>query len=51
MAPYEALYGKKCRSPVHWYEIGETVVTAPKFVEDTTQAMKKIQARMKSVQS
>ncbi|KAL5558610.1 hypothetical protein UlMin_034821 [Ulmus minor] len=36
MAPYEALYGRKCRSPVHWYETGETEVTTPEFVEDTT---------------
>ncbi|KAL5549630.1 hypothetical protein UlMin_004861 [Ulmus minor] len=51
MAPYEALYGRKCRSPVHWYETGETEVTTPEFVEDTTQAVKKIQARMKSAQN
>ena len=42
MAPYEALYGRKCRSPVHWYETGEIVITAPEFVKDTTQAMKNI---------
>ncbi|KAL5571687.1 hypothetical protein UlMin_021284 [Ulmus minor] len=24
MVPYEALYGRKCRSPVHWYETGKT---------------------------
>ena len=23
MAPYEALYGRKCRSPIHWDEMGE----------------------------
>ncbi|KAL5580094.1 hypothetical protein UlMin_012536 [Ulmus minor] len=51
MAPYEALYGRRCRSPVHWYETGELEITAPEFVEDTTQAVKKIQTRMKSAQS
>ena len=50
MALYEALYGRKCRSPVHWYETGETEVTAPDFLEDTIQVMKKIHARMKSAQ-
>ncbi|KAL5570902.1 hypothetical protein UlMin_020499 [Ulmus minor] len=35
-APYEALYGRKCRSPVHWYEVGESLVVAPDFVEATT---------------
>ncbi|KAL5543261.1 hypothetical protein UlMin_010971 [Ulmus minor] len=42
MAPYEALYGRKCRSPVHWYETSESDITTPEFVEDTTQAVKKI---------
>ncbi|KAL5549797.1 hypothetical protein UlMin_005028 [Ulmus minor] len=51
MAPYEALYGRKCRSPVHWYETGEAIITAPEFVENTTDSVKKIQARMKSAQS
>ena len=37
--------------PVHWYETGELEITAPEFVEDTNQAMKKIQTRMKSAQS
>ena len=48
--PLEALYGKKCRSPVHWYETGEAIITAPEFIENTTNSVKKIQARMKSVQ-
>ncbi|KAL5554707.1 hypothetical protein UlMin_042108 [Ulmus minor] len=51
MAPYEVLYGRKCRSPVHWYETGEAIITAPEFVENTTNSVKKIQARMKSAQS
>ena len=45
------LYMAECRSPVHWYETGEAIVTAPEFVENTTNSVKKIQARMKSVQS
>ena len=45
MTPFEALYGRKCRLPTHWYETGETVVTAPEFIEDTTQGVKKIQAK------
>ncbi|KAL5538314.1 hypothetical protein UlMin_043119 [Ulmus minor] len=50
MAPYEALYGRKCRSPVHWYETGESAVITPDFVEDTTEAVKKIQARIETAQ-
>ncbi|CAN4076706.1 unnamed protein product [Withania somnifera] len=29
MAPYEALYGRKCRSPIGWFEVGETVLLGP----------------------
>ncbi|KAL5565156.1 hypothetical protein UlMin_028320 [Ulmus minor] len=39
------------KSPGHWYETGESVITAPEFAEDTTQAVKNIQTRMKSAQS
>ena len=41
MAPYEALYGRKCRSSVHWYETGETIVIALHFVENMTNTVKK----------
>ncbi|KAL5540066.1 hypothetical protein UlMin_045796 [Ulmus minor] len=41
----------KCRSPVHWYEVGESLVVAPDFVEATTEAVKKILARMETAQS
>ncbi|KAL5547118.1 hypothetical protein UlMin_006805 [Ulmus minor] len=51
MAPYEALYGRKCRSPIHWYETGETQIAAPDFIETTTEAVKKIKERMETAQS
>lgn len=51
MAPYEALYGKKCRSPIHWYETGETRLSTSDFIEETTEAIKKIRQRMETTQS
>ncbi|HVQ00532.1 MAG TPA: RNase H-like domain-containing protein, partial [Candidatus Thermoplasmatota archaeon] len=36
MAPFEALYGRKCRSPICWNEIGETQITGPEMVQETT---------------
>ncbi|KAL5549103.1 hypothetical protein UlMin_004334 [Ulmus minor] len=51
MAPYEALYGRRCRSPAHWYETGENQIAAPDFIESTTEAVKLIQKRMKTAQS
>jgi len=35
MVPYEALYGRKCRSPLYWDEIGERQVLSPDIVQDT----------------
>ena len=32
MAPYEALYGRKCRSPIHWDETGERKYLGPELV-------------------
>lgn len=36
MAPYEALYGRKCRSPLCWYEVGERKMLGPEIVQKTT---------------
>ncbi|GJY42310.1 putative reverse transcriptase domain-containing protein [Tanacetum coccineum] len=35
-APYEALYGRKCRSPVCWSEVGDSQLTGPELICDTT---------------
>nr|GEZ74442.1 putative reverse transcriptase domain-containing protein [Tanacetum cinerariifolium] len=35
-APFEALYGGKCRSPVCWSEVGESQLTGPELVRETT---------------
>ena len=51
MEPFEALYGRRCRSLAHWYEIGEKLIAVPDFVESTTEAVKLIQERMKTAQS
>ncbi|GJW54644.1 putative reverse transcriptase domain-containing protein [Tanacetum coccineum] len=36
-APYEALYGQKCRSPVCWAEVGEAQLTGPEMIQETTE--------------
>ena len=51
MAPYEALYGQKCRSPVHWDEVGERKYLGSELVEQATEANKKIQERIKTSQN
>nr|GFA52878.1 putative reverse transcriptase domain-containing protein [Tanacetum cinerariifolium] len=36
-APFKALYGRKCRSPVCWNEVGEFHLTGPEIVQETTE--------------
>nr|GEV57771.1 putative reverse transcriptase domain-containing protein [Tanacetum cinerariifolium] len=36
-APFEALYGRKCRSPVCWAEVGDVRLTEPKIIHETTE--------------
>ena len=36
MAPYEALYGRPCRSPICWTEVGESSITGPDLIRDTS---------------
>ncbi|KAK6151777.1 hypothetical protein DH2020_014412 [Rehmannia glutinosa] len=51
MAPYEALYGRKCRSPVHWDEIGERKLLGPDMIREMTEAVMQIRQRMETAQS
>ena len=46
MAPYEALYRRKCRSPIHWDEIGERKFLGPELVQRTGEAIEKICKRV-----
>ncbi|GJY93985.1 putative reverse transcriptase domain-containing protein [Tanacetum coccineum] len=35
--PYEALYRRKCKSPVCWSEVGDSQLTGPELIRDTTE--------------
>ena len=50
MAPYEALYGRKCRTPLCWDEVGERKLLGPKIVQVTTNNVKVIRDRLKIAQ-
>ncbi|KAD4981917.1 hypothetical protein E3N88_18588 [Mikania micrantha] len=45
-APFEALYGRKCRSPICWAEFGESQPTGPELVHKTTEKIMQIRKRM-----
>jgi hypothetical protein len=51
MAPYEALYGRKCRSPLYWDEVGEKRLLRPEIVQDMKDKITLIRERMLTVQS
>ena len=48
MAPYEALYGRKCRTPVCWTELNEHKVIGPNIVKDTKEKVQVIRKRLKT---
>ena len=37
MAPYEALYGRPCRSPICWTKVGDSSFTGPDMIRDTSE--------------
>ena len=51
MAPYEALYGKPCRSPICWTEVGESSITGPDLIKDTSEKVSLIRQRLLTAQS
>ena len=48
MAPYEALYGRKCRSPVCWEEVGERKLAGPELVQITSEKIPIIRDRLRT---
>ena len=48
MVPYEALYGRKCRTPLCWTELSEKKVIGPNFIQETEEKVKMIRERLKA---
>ena len=46
MAPYEALYGRPCRSLICWTEVGESSITCPNLIRDTSEKVGMIRKRL-----
>ena len=51
MAPYEALYGRKCRLPSGWFEAGETALLRTNLVHQAIEKVKVIQQWLQTSQS
>ena len=46
MAPYEALYGRPCRSSICWTEVGESSIIGPDLIRDTSKKVSLIRQRL-----
>lgn len=46
MAPFRPLYGRVCRSPLAWAEIGESQLIGPEIVVETTKVISQIKERL-----
>ena len=51
MAPYETLYGHRCRSSVGWFGVGETTLIGPDSVLYAMEKVQLIRDRLKTAQS
>ena len=47
MVPFEALYGRKCRTPVCWDEVGERRLVGPELVQITSEKVKVVHDNLK----
>ncbi|GJY68719.1 putative reverse transcriptase domain-containing protein [Tanacetum coccineum] len=46
--PFEVLYGRKCRSPVCWVEVGDAQLTGPEIIHETTEKIVQIKSRIQA---
>ena len=51
MAPFEALYGRRCRTPLSWDEVGDRQLFGPDLIKESEQKVKLIRDRLKVAQS
>nr|GFA85832.1 putative reverse transcriptase domain, ribonuclease H-like domain, aspartic peptidase domain protein [Tanacetum cinerariifolium] len=45
---FEALYGRKCRSPIRWTEVREAQILGPELIQETTEKIVQIKQRMQA---
>ena len=51
MAPFEALYGRKYRTPLNWVEVGDRGYFGPDFIKEAREQVSIIQSHLKAAQS
>jgi hypothetical protein len=51
MSPFEALYGRKCRTPLMWSEVGERALVGSALIKEAEERVADIQEKLKAAQS
>jgi hypothetical protein len=51
MTPFEVLYGRQCRTPLNWIDLGEKVIFEPDIIEETGAMVCRIQENLKATKS
>ena len=51
MAPFEALYGRKCRTPLNWVKVGDRGYFGPEFIQTARDQVSIIRSHLKAAQS
>jgi hypothetical protein len=51
MAPFEVLYGCRCRTPLNWIERGEKVIFDPDIIDEAEATVRRIQDNLKAAKS
>jgi hypothetical protein len=51
MAPFEALYGRKCRTPLYWNQTGESQLFGPDIIKEAERQVEIIRENLKTTQS
>ena len=50
MSPYEALYGRKCRTPICWNEVGERKLNSEELIKVSTEKIQVVREKLKVAQ-
>ena len=51
MAPFEFLYGRKCRTPLNWSETDERQFFGPDLIQDAEEQVRIVREKLKTAQS
>jgi len=51
MAPFKALYGRKCRTPLCWSNLDKALIVGPAMIQETVETIKRIREHIRVAQS